>query len=75
MRDKSIVASAIAAVMGALMLAGCSSVSEVPYPDLGEITAAEDPSLTPEERAAMIETLKRDQQTHKASTKAAIETR
>jgi len=64
-----------AAATAALMLAGCSSVGEIPYPDLTEITSAEDPSLSPDERSAMIEDLKQDQKTHKASATAAIEKR
>jgi len=72
MRDKSLLAAFTAAIM-ALLLVGCSSVTEAPYPNLGEITPAEDPSLSPEERATMIEELKQERQTHKASTSAAIE--
>ena len=63
------------AVIAACGLIGCSSVSEIPYPDLVDITPAEDPSLSPEERAAVIEDLEQDQKTHKASTTAAIENR
>ncbi len=74
MRDKSVV-KGVAAAAAALMLAGCSSVSEIPYPNLAEITPAEDPSLSEEERAAMIKDLKQDQQTHKATATAAIEKR
>ncbi|RIA47212.1 hypothetical protein [Dichotomicrobium thermohalophilum] len=75
MRDKSALKGAATAAIAVLMLAGCSSVSEIPYPELAEITPAEDPSLSPEERAAMIEDLKQDQQTHKAAATAAIEKR
>lgn len=75
MRDKSLLTGAVAAVIAAMMLAGCSSVSEIPYPNLAEITPAEDPSLSPEERAAMIEDLKQDQQTHEAAATEAIEKR
>jgi outer membrane murein-binding lipoprotein Lpp len=75
MRDKSVLTGAVATVIAAMMLAGCSSVSEIPYPNLAEITRAEDPSLSPEERAAMIEDLKQDQQTHEAAATEAIEKR
>ncbi len=75
MRDKSVLKGAAAAVMAALMLAGCSSVSEIPYPNLAEVTPAGAPSLSPDQRAAMIEDLKQDQQTHKADATAAIEKR
>jgi len=75
MRDDTVLKGAAAAAIAALMLGGCSSVSEIPYPDLADITSTEDPSLSPEERAAMIEDLKQDQQTHEASATAAIEKR
>lgn len=75
MRDKSVLKGAAAAAVAAGLLAGCSSVSEIPYPNLAEVTRAEDPGLSPEERTAMIEDLKQDQQTHKAAATAAIEER
>jgi len=75
MRDKSVLKGIAAVLLVCLALAGCSSVSEIPYPDLSEITPAKDPSLSEEERSAMIEDLKQEQATHKASATAAIENR
>jgi len=65
----------LAAAMVALALGGCSSVSELPYPKLSEIVPASGPTLSPEERAAMIEDLKKEQQTHKDAAAEDIEAR
>lgn len=74
MRDKSTVRGAFAALAAAALLAGCS-VSDLPYPKLSEIVPGKDASLSDEEKAAMIEELKKDQKTHKASAEADIEKR
>jgi len=75
MRDKSLFGGAAAALMAALTLGGCSSVAGIPYPKLGDIVRAEGPSLSAEERAAMIENLKHDQESHEASATETIESR
>jgi len=75
MRDRSIIGGTVAAFVAALALAGCSSVADLPYPKLGEIVPAEDSSLSPEEKAAMIEDLKRDRKTHEAAASQDIESR
>jgi uncharacterized protein YceK len=75
MRDKPIRAGVLAVMLGTLALAGCSSVAELPFPKLGEIVPADGPSLSPEQRAAVIEDLKKEQQTHEAEATKAIETR
>ncbi|MFP3920173.1 MAG: hypothetical protein ACLFPA_09620 [Dichotomicrobium sp.] len=74
MRDNSIGRGAFAALAAAVLLAGCS-VSDLPYPKLGEIVRGEDASLSDEEKAAMIEELKNDQKRHRASAEADIEKR
>lgn len=75
MRDNTTLKGAIAALAAAFLLSGCSSVAEIPYPNLSEIVRGEAPSLSPEERAAMIEELKQEQQTHKAAAVEDIEKR
>jgi uncharacterized membrane protein len=65
----------VAIIIATLGLAGCSSVAEMPYPKLSEIVPAAGPSLSKEERAALIEDLKKEQQTHKVEATKAIETR
>ena len=75
MRDMSGAGGLMAALIGALAVSGCSSVAEMPYPDLSRIVSVEGPSLSEEERAAMIETLKHDQQTHKDQAAEDIEKR
>ncbi len=75
MRDTSIRAGVLAVMLAVLALAGCSSVAELPFPKLGQIVPAEGPTLSPEERAAVIEELKKEQQTHAAEATKAIETR
>ncbi len=62
-------------IIAAFALAGCSSVAEMPYPKLSEIVPASGPSLSKDERAAMIEDLKKEQQTHKIEATKTIETR
>lgn len=74
MRDSSIVRGAFAALAAAVLLAGCG-VSDLPYPKLSEIVPGEDASLSDDEKAAMIEELKKDQKTHKTSAEADIEKR
>ena len=66
---------AIVALLATLMLGGCSSVSDIPYPKLSDIVPVDEPRLSAEERAAMIDDLQRDQQTHKAAATTDIETR
>lgn len=75
MREKAIFSGILAGAFAALALGGCSSVAEMPYPKLSEIVPASGPSLSPEERAAMIEDLKKEQQTHKDAATKDIETR
>ncbi len=66
---------AIAALLATLLLGGCSSVADIPYPKLGDIVSVDQPTLSDEERAAMIADLQRDQENHKAAATADIETR
>lgn len=75
MREKPIRSGVLAAMIATFALAGCSSVAELPYPNLSEIVPASGPSLSPEERAALIEDLKKEQQTHKESATKDIEAR
>jgi len=64
-----------AALMAAFLVAGCSSVAELPYPKLSEVVRPEDPTLSKTERAELIEELQAEQKTHKAEAESEIETR
>jgi len=75
MSAKSVIAISVTAALSAAVLSGCSSVAEMPYPKLSDIVPAEGPSLSKEEKAAMIEELKQDQKTHKDAATADIESR
>jgi hypothetical protein len=75
MTHKSVVGGVLSVLVAAVALGGCSSVADLPYPKLSEIVPAEDPSLSPEEKAAMIEDLERDRNTHEDAASQDIESR